>query len=490
MDEEITDGYSEPCGQCGSVCWGVTNGGQFFCKNCHNVIEFTPQDQTSDTEVESSAAFSDASCHSETGSMMGASSVSGYSSDGRSSVCSGSMDAECYFGQKDRKNLMTMPRTLAFCYLALLWVREAITLADLLRLVSKGHIPYVNAHALFPEDMKFFGKDAMIFRVESIPSYSNVHRDAASLAALIELPAFPPVTPDCLLHPALLTLRYLMDANLPDKLHALVREVIQKTSMGTDSFLTFDPTERKPRLPCYDLQAAALIVVCMKLLFRLDDNVEWKLAKKSDEKINEMDHGKSKTTKRGGKMFSLRKWFMVVQPALERARKKEQQATAMQQWKSETPIIPSLKHKTVVLKRRRVVEQLQSSFKALSGSAPEQQASTPSSFTFLWGDEDGADGPSLHHRCLDYLMMNKKRIWHFVNRKYWHTDLRRCHKRQCGDHFGELEPTLPRMYVWLLGLFSFMLGVEDAKLHGAVVQVEQGLLRKTGHKETPENLDE
>lgn len=137
-----------------------------------------------------------------------------------------------------------------------------------------------------------------------------------SLAALIELPAFPPVTPDCLLHPALLTLRYLMDANLPgefarsseeklvrvssvnlslvfifssvsclfvffsssflsDKLHALVREVIQKTSMGTDSFLTFDPTERKPRLPCYDLQAAALIVVCMKLLFRLDDNVEW-----------------------------------------------------------------------------------------------------------------------------------------------------------------------------------------------------------------------
>lgn len=61
---------------------------------------------------------------------------------------------------------------------------------------------------------------------------------------------------------------------------------------------------------------------------------------------------------------------------------------------------------------------------------------------------------------------------------------------QCGDHFGELEPTFPRMYVWLLGLFSFMLGVEDAKLHGAVVQVEQGLLRKTGHKETPENLDE
>ncbi|MCJ8743794.1 hypothetical protein PDJAM_G00098240 [Pangasius djambal] len=573
MDEEITDGYSEACGQCGSVCWAVSDGGQFFCKNCHNVIERTrevedmstlpfnsrisslasgkrkrsgregardwmvcegfqvilklqaealvdlgvcPQfktdvlwifwkrymqktrqaytrkpvnsirssmDLTSASEAESSVCFSDASCHTETASMKGASKVSGYSSDGRSSVCSGSMDAEYYFGRKERKSLMSMPRTLAFCHLALLWVREAITLSDLLRLVSRGHIPYVNAHALFPEEMRFFGKDAMIFRVESIPSYSKVHREAVELAALIELPAFPPVTQDCLLHPALLSLRYLMDANLPDKLHAVVCKVIEKTAMEKDSFLTFDPTGKKPTLLCYDLQTAALIVVTMKLLFRLDDKVEWKLARKADEKGNEMDHGKKKKkTKKGGKMFSLRTWFMIIQPALERARKKEKRAEAMQQWKSKKPIIPSLKHKTVVLKRRRVVEQLQSSFRALSGSAPEQQVSSPSTFLFLWGDEDGADGPSLRHKCLDYLLIKKQRIWHLVNHKYWHTDLRKCRQGVCGDHFWELEPTLPRMYVWLLGLFSFMLGVEDVQLHSAVVQVEQRLLTKLDHK--------
>lgn len=34
------------------------------------------------------------------------------------------------------------------------------------RLVSKGHVPYVNVHELFPEEMRFFGKDALIFRVE------------------------------------------------------------------------------------------------------------------------------------------------------------------------------------------------------------------------------------------------------------------------------------------------------------------------------------
>lgn len=65
------------------------------------------------------------------------STFAGYASDGRSSVCSGSMDAECYFRQKESKNLMSMPRTLAFCHLALLWVREAITLADLLRWIRR-----------------------------------------------------------------------------------------------------------------------------------------------------------------------------------------------------------------------------------------------------------------------------------------------------------------------------------------------------------------
>ncbi|XP_053344419.1 TATA box-binding protein-associated factor RNA polymerase I subunit B [Clarias gariepinus] len=569
MDEEITDGYSEPCGLCGLVCWGVSDGGQLFCKNCHNVIERTrevedmntllfnhristfssgkrkrggregardwmvcegfqlilkhqaealvdlgvcPQfktdvlwifwkrylqktkqaytrnpvnsdrslvEWTSDSGAVSSVAFSEASWHDETASVKGDHKVSGYSSDGRSSVCSGSMDAEHYFRRRERKYLMSMSRTLALCHLALLWVREAITLADLLRLVSKGHIPYINAHELFPEEMRFFGKDALIFRVESIPSYRKVHRETVELAALIELPTFPPVSQDCLLHPALLSLRYLMDANLPDKLHELVCKVIQATSMGNESFLTFDPTGRKPKLLCYDLQAAALIVVTMKLLFRLDDKMEWKLARKACDKGNKMDQGwKKKKKGKGGKMFSLRTWFMILQPALERAREKEKHAKAMQQWKSKKTIIQSMKNKTIVLKRRRVVEQLQSTFQALSGSAPEQEPSSSSTFFFLWGDEDGADGPSFRNKCLDCLMIKRQKIWHLVNRKYWHTDLRKC-LSWCKEHFSDLGPTLPRMYVWLLGLFSFMLGVEDAQLHSAVVQVEQRLLTKS-----------
>lgn len=41
MDEEQTGGYSEPCGQCSAVDWGISDEGRFYCKSCHNVIERT-----------------------------------------------------------------------------------------------------------------------------------------------------------------------------------------------------------------------------------------------------------------------------------------------------------------------------------------------------------------------------------------------------------------------------------------------------------------
>ncbi|KAI1897367.1 hypothetical protein AGOR_G00082580 [Albula goreensis] len=131
------------------------------------------------------------------------SSASGYSSDGASSVCSGSQDGEIYYSAKNRKSLtlMSMPMTLALCHLALLWLREAVTLADLLRFVAEGHVPYVNAHQCFPEDMQLYGTDLKVFRVESIPSYKSIQLEAQKLAVYLGLPKFPPITLDCLLHP-------------------------------------------------------------------------------------------------------------------------------------------------------------------------------------------------------------------------------------------------------------------------------------------------
>ncbi|XP_076849261.1 TATA box-binding protein-associated factor RNA polymerase I subunit B [Brachyhypopomus gauderio] len=564
MDEEFTDGYSEPCGQCGSVCWGITDTDQFFCKNCHNVIEKTkevvdssaytvnnritkvpssrkrngreggrewmvcegfqvvlkcqaealiglgvrpefknhvlwnfwmrylqktrqaytqnpvninrdPGDLPSNSDLESLAPkeSTDDSIPSRPSSVVEG---SGYSSDARLSVCSGSLDAE-YYSAKERKgcHLMTMPRTLAMCHIALIWLQEAITLSDLLRLVSQRHVPYVNVHEHFPEQMRFFGKDGKLFRVESIPSYSEVHREALQLAKVMELPAFPPVTRDCILHPALLCSRYMIDANLPNDLHMLVREVIKRTAMGKDLFLTFNPTGSNPKLPYYDIQAAAILIVTLKLLFKLDDQTEWMLSRNADEK----DQAKKKTTAGGkiSKMFSLRRWYMSVQSALERVREVERRALTRQVWKPKKAVLP-LKQKSLVLKRRRLAEQLQDSFQTFTDSPPQQQPPPPSSFLFLWGAGDGADGPSLHHKRLDFLLRKKDGARRLVNRKYWHPALRVCHPRQCRDHFSEMEPSLPRMYVWMLELFSFLLGVRQAQVHREVVEVERRLLSR------------
>ncbi|XP_073647837.1 TATA box-binding protein-associated factor RNA polymerase I subunit B isoform X5 [Tursiops truncatus] len=91
------------------------------------------------------------------------------------SVCSGSLDGVEYSLRKEKGIVkMTVPRTLAFCYLSLLWQRETITLADLLRFVEEEHIPYINAFQHFPEEMKLYGRDKGIFAIERLNHHWNL----------------------------------------------------------------------------------------------------------------------------------------------------------------------------------------------------------------------------------------------------------------------------------------------------------------------------
>ncbi|XP_065111948.2 TATA box-binding protein-associated factor RNA polymerase I subunit B isoform X3 [Paramisgurnus dabryanus] len=565
MNEHLADGYSEPCAQCAAVDWGVTDEGQFFCRNCHNIIERTREvvddstflrghsrisqlartkktgkegarqwmvcegfqfilksqadalvslgvcsqfktevmwnfwkrylqntgqaftknpvstvrfsiDVTSESEPES-IAQSEQSVRSFASSRTGDISASGISSEGELSVCSGSTDASMYVSAKERKsyNLMNMPRTLAICYLALLWVREAITLADLLRLASERRVPYLNVHEDFPEELRLFGRDANIFRVESLPSYSKVRREAVNLAQVMKLPAFPTVCQDCLLHPIPLTVRYLLESNLPDGLFVWVHKVIKQAAMGDESFLTFDPDSKRPVLICYDIQAVAIIIVTLKLLFKLDDRQEWTLPEEAADK---------KTKK---KVFSFERWFKIMQPAFKRIRQKREREEARKQWKSSKPLISDLKNKSVVLKKRRVVEHLQHRFQMLNDSTSKQQSSTATSFSgfqFHWGKDEGSDGSSMHHHRLD-CTFKKHGVNRLANRKYWHTYLGPCPSDISKDHFSDIESSLPRIYVWLIDLFSFLLGVRQAQVYDEVLVVERRLLRKTNRPNPP-----
>ncbi|XP_018599025.1 TATA box-binding protein-associated factor RNA polymerase I subunit B [Scleropages formosus] len=430
-----------------------------------SLSDFCPS--ASETDVESSAP----------------SSISGFSSDGgASSVCSGSLDANSYHSTAERKrwNLMTMPMTLAFCHLSLLWLREALTLSDLLRFVAEGHIPYINAYQVFPEEMKLYGKDSQIFRVESIPSHRKVQQEAHKLAVFLDLPRFPPVTQEYMLHPALLSLKYLTEANLPDELHLWVCRVMEQAGVGEGTYLTYDPLGRKSCLLSYDILAAALIIVTMKLLFKMDDQKEWKLSKKTDtENKQNKDNG----------IFCLRKWYKTVQRALDLAKEKEVEEIARQSWKPRKPLYSSRKQKCVILKRRRVVEHLQTSFQKLTNSTPEPQQSPPCSFRFRWGEVDG-DGPSYYNQHLGSVVMEKNGSLHLMNPKYWHTALKPCQPKQCRDHFREIEPTLPRSYIFLLQLFSFLLGVGESCIHAQVIQVERLLIRNAPRTPSAQKLQQ
>ncbi|KAM9339387.1 TATA box-binding protein-associated factor RNA polymerase I subunit B [Symphorus nematophorus] len=382
------------------------------------------------------------------------------------SQCSGSVDASSYLSPRLRRTraLMSMRKTLALIHLALIWSREALTLSDLLRLVNEGRVPYVNAFEQLPDEMKLEGKDALIFRVESVPSHWAVHKEAETLVLFLQLPAFPPISRQSLLHPALLSLRYMTDANLPDELHPWVCRLMERAGMADQTLHTFDRLAR-PVLPRYDVQTAALIIVTMKLLFGLDDHTEWDLSNQTGDQDDT------------GQMFRLRRWFRLLQAALIRAQQRRNHDVARKQWKSDKPLFHNRADKFSVMKKKRIAEQVQICFEKLSSRpAGVKRVRPPSSFRFCWGDEDGADGPSLHQKRLDGVTTWRHDVPTPLNATYWHPALRPCEPRNCRSHYSEVEPTLPRSFVWLLQLFCFLLDVEAAYLYEEVLRVERRIV--------------
>lgn len=411
-----------------------------------------------------SMATSSAEMDGETNLSSTAGSTAESSSDW--SQRSGSSDVAAYLTAQQRRShgLMNMTKTLALIHLALIWSLEPLTLSDLLRLVSEGHVPFVNAFEELPEEMKLHGKDALIFRVESVPSHRAVHRQAQALLHLLQLQTFPPISRRSLLHPALLSLRYLADANLPDDLHPWVCRLMDDVGL-VDS--TADPTSGCT-LPQYDVQTAALIIVTMKLIFGLDDHTEWDLSNASGAQDA------------SGDTFNLRRWFRLMQAALIVAQERRRHQVARRQWKAKTPLCPCRDLEAVVTKRKRTAEQVQMCFEKLSSRLVDVQRRHPSSFTFCWGDEDGADGPSLHHQKLDPVWTLKDDVQTPAHSWCWHTALRVCDPRKCQSHYTEVEEVLPRSFVWLLQLFSFLLHVKPASLYEEVLRVERRVLRRKG----------
>lgn len=405
------------------------------------------------------------SCESDGGNLSSAGSVLSALSAGDLSdwsAGSGSMDSSSYLSQqkkRSRRGLMTMKKTLALLHVGLVWSRQHLALSDLLRLVEQGQVPYVNAYECFPEEMKLSNKDALIFRVQSIPSYSVIHREARDLIRLLQLPAFPPISTQSPLHPLNLSLRYLTDLNLPDEMAKWVESLLTEIDLMDPSPLTVDP-ETHQKLPAYDLLAAAAIIVSMKLLFGLDDRTEWALSSEA-------------SSSESGSVFSFRRWYRLLQPVVNTSQRNRQKNKAKKQWIPKKPFYFTHKEKNLVMKRRRAADQLTSCFKRLSPHRhKDSQNGRPLGFCFLWGQNVDADGPSLHHMTLE----DGART-HPTNQTYWLPPLRPCRGR-CSSHFRSQEPGLPRVFVWILELVSLVLGVSVSCLYEAVRNLERSAQKR------------
>ncbi|XP_038150240.1 TATA box-binding protein-associated factor RNA polymerase I subunit B [Cyprinodon tularosa] len=433
---------------------------QAYTDNPVNSFRFRREGQDSDSDSASDFPLSGSSLDSRSGLSDSADSADSNTESTSTWMGPVSKSPSSTASSNPIRRLLHMRKTLALIHLALVWSREALTLSDLLRLVKDGHVPYVTAYEEIPDEMKLCGSEALLFNVEIIPSYRSVHKEAQSLILFLQLPAFPPIVPQTLLHPARLCLRYLIDANLPDELHKWVCILMDRANMLDEKCHTVQVSQRLV-LPQYELQAAALIIVTMKVFFGLDDHTEWDLS-------NEVgSHGDS------GNLFSFRKWYKLVQAALVQAQQRRSQDIARKQWKGKKLFYINKKDRVYVTKRRRISENIQMCLKKLASGPPAVQDSGPSSFQFCWGDEDGSDGPSLHRMKLDGVVSHQKGSTAPCNQKYWHLPLHPCHPWACSSHYTKLDPMLPRSFVWLLELFSFMLDVESWCLLHAVLRVER-----------------
>ncbi|XP_066468174.1 TATA box-binding protein-associated factor RNA polymerase I subunit B isoform X2 [Tiliqua scincoides] len=405
-------------------------------------------------------------CSASDTDPMSDSSIGGVSSLSKSSgksTWSGSVDGSSYLLRTKKDELrMSMPMTLAFCYLALLWLRESITLSDLLRLVMDGHIPYLNAYKDFPEEMK------------SWPSYADVHGKAHALAIHVELPCFPDIAEGSFLHPNILCMKYLMEANLPDDMHSWTCRVVKKIGVGETDFLTLHPGKKSSQKVKYDVLAVAVIVVVLKLFFMLDDEYEWFLSNYVEER--------NKSNK-GCPLFDIKKWYMVVKSALDVEQKKLNEERIRRLWRCEKPLLFTARDKSNVLKKRQMVVDLQRQFRTLSGLVEPTEKPKPSSFQFSWTDER-TKSSCFHDHSLDGILQEKGNVLTTLNRKYWLCTTKLCREKVCGHLAHYEESKFPCSYQFVLNLFSFLLRVQPSVVHEEVCAIEHKLFYSKLHKKS------
>ncbi|XP_076316983.1 TATA box-binding protein-associated factor RNA polymerase I subunit B-like isoform X2 [Tachypleus tridentatus] len=176
--------------------------------------------------------------------------------------------------RSSKVEVMTLIKTVSFCWLGLLLLKDQVLLSDFLRWSREGRIPLYDAYHYLPARMKLQWFDWKLMNLNFLPSIDHIYRITGKLALFLGVYKLPP-------YPIMpLVSRFVMDLNLPAELVALVQKLAEKTG-ETSIQWKFQAVIPGRISPMYspESRAISLILVTLKLLFGLDGKTEEKLSK-------------------------------------------------------------------------------------------------------------------------------------------------------------------------------------------------------------------
>jgi len=173
--------------------------------------------------------------------------------------------------------------TIVFIYIGLLYLKEPVTVADILRLVTRGHVPYYKMSSVLPGHMKFSKEDMSTFSYRPL-NVKKIHEGTNFLMNYLDLPEIP--SPDYYL----LIAKLILDFQLPAAIHRLTVSLVK--ACGYKPRTKFKYSRRAACNEYYEEMATAFIVVAMKLVYGLDGETERNggiLTKYLDVPVEEID---------------------------------------------------------------------------------------------------------------------------------------------------------------------------------------------------------
>ncbi|XP_014774628.1 TATA box-binding protein-associated factor RNA polymerase I subunit B [Octopus bimaculoides] len=162
---------------------------------------------------------------------------------------------------------MSMAKTIAFCYLGLLYTNNLTMPSDIVRWIQNGKLPYLYVSSQFPEDFKFFAEDTVTFNPPNIPSTKRIRLLCGQLIYFLKLSDIPRIPVLKLVH------KCICQLNLPGHIHGLAVNIISERTQ----FFQINHKSLQS-LPPMELFAMAYVIILIKTLFRLDGINERKMS--------------------------------------------------------------------------------------------------------------------------------------------------------------------------------------------------------------------